>query len=37
MKILLLILVSILFFTSNEARNFTADRLNNLADLVDTY
>jgi hypothetical protein len=36
-KVLLLIVVSILFFHSPTARNFTADSLRNVADVVDTY
>ena len=36
-KVLLLIVVSILFFHSPAARNFTADSMRNVADVVDTY
>ncbi len=34
MKIALLIVVGILFWTSDDARNFTADQLNNAAEIV---
>jgi len=36
-KILLLIVVSVLFFHSPAARNFTAEGLHQIADVVDTY
>jgi len=34
MKIALLIVVGILFWTSDDARNFTADQLNNASEIV---
>ena len=34
MKIALLIAVGILFWTSDDARNFTADQLNNASEIV---
>jgi len=34
MKIALLIIVGILFWTSDDARNFTADQLNNVSEIV---
>jgi hypothetical protein len=36
-KVLLLIVVGILFFNSPGARNFTADTMRTVADVVDTY
>jgi len=36
-KVLLLIVVGILFFNSPGARNFTADTMRTVADIVDTY
>jgi len=36
-KILLLIVVGILFLNSPDARNFTADSMRTVADVVDTY
>ena len=34
MKIILLVIVGILFWTSDDARNFTADQLNNASEIV---
>ena len=34
MKVALLIIVGILFWTSTDAREFTADQLNNAAEIV---
>ena len=36
-KVLLLIVVGILFFSSPGARNFTADSMRTVADVDDTY
>jgi len=33
-KVLLLILIGILFYTSHDARHFTADTINNAADVI---
>jgi len=33
-KVLLLIVIAVLFWNSNDARNFTADRLNDAAEFV---
>ena len=36
-KVILLIVVGILFLNSPGARNFTADSMRTVADIVDTY